>query len=145
MNNSCCLICEKPITPKVYEDSMTYYGVPLCFPHRRMIDESRVSPEVMKLYLGLKSNQVPVILEYPVDQKLVDIAIPGKLYLEIGKITPSQESKDSSGKIEKITRKSTEKNISVWNIPHTLLHDELQFKRTLAQITEMYLDLKKAG
>jgi hypothetical protein len=48
-----------------------------------LLDESGADAHTVDLYLALKSRNFPVELEYFDGYKRVDIAVPGKLYIEI--------------------------------------------------------------
>jgi hypothetical protein len=143
MDNYHCLICDKPITPKVYHDSLTYSGVPLCFPHRRMIDESRASPCTMKLYFALRANKVPVELEFRDGVKIIDIALPDLLYIEVN--NQSRINADQAFADLNKTILPDRKNITKLNIPDSLILDDYRFKKAVSRIIEMCTDLRKAG
>jgi hypothetical protein len=143
MDNYHCLICDKPITPKVYYDSLTYSGVPLCFPHRRMIDESRASPCTMKLYFALRENKLPVELEFKDGVKTIDIALPDLLYIEVS--AKSRLNADQAFTDLLKTIFPDKKNIPTLSIPDTLILDEFRFKKAVSRIIEMCIDLKQAG
>jgi hypothetical protein len=142
MNQYHCLICEKIITPKVYKDSLIYYTVPLCFPHRRMIDESKATLEAKKLYFALKSSQVPVVLEYKDGIKTIDIAWPGMLYIEVEGLF-----QDADQALTDLMRSihSLKENIPTIRIPNSLILDEFRFPKAVSRIIDMCKDLKKAG
>jgi hypothetical protein len=47
------------------------------------IEESGATARAVDLYLALKARSFPVVLEYWDDHRHIDIALPGKLYIEI--------------------------------------------------------------
>jgi hypothetical protein len=143
MNDYHCLICEKPLTPKVYHDSVTHHDVPLCFPHQRMIDESRATPPAMKLYFALRTNKVPVILEYQDGLQTIDIALPGQLYIEVE--GPYYQDADQALADLLTTIFSVKESIPTIRIPNSLILDEYRFKKAVARIVEMCSGLKKAS
>ena len=82
-NQYCCQECGRPITQGIYLYSTENFPVPLCLKHQTWISEINASPEAVSLYFALKSNRAPVELEYWDGQKTIDIAIPGKFYIEV--------------------------------------------------------------
>jgi hypothetical protein len=78
-----CLVCEKSISQGIYDFSTEVHGYPLCLKHQIILDESQATPEAITLYLALKSNKLPVELEYWDGKKTVDVAVPGRLYIEM--------------------------------------------------------------
>ena len=143
MNDYHCLICEKPLTPKVYHDSVTHHDVPLCFPHQRMIDESRATPSAMKLYFALRTNKVPVILEYQDGLQTIDIALPGQLYIEVE--GPYYLDADHALADLLTTIFSVKESIPTIRIPNSRILDEYRFKKAVTRIVEMCSGLKKAS
>ena len=143
MSDYCCLICEKPLTPKVYHDSVTYHDVPLCFPHQRMIDESRATAPTMKLYFALRTNKVPVMLEFNDGLKTIDIAIPGQLYIVVE--GPYHQDADKVLADLTLMNFSVKEPIPTISIPNSLILDEARFKQAVSRIVEMCSGLKKAS
>ena len=78
-----CIECGCPISTGVNEFSQRLYGCALCMKDQYLLGESGVSAEVVDLYLALKSQNFPVVLGHFDGNKLVDIALPGKLYIEV--------------------------------------------------------------
>jgi hypothetical protein len=78
-----CLECGKPISLGVHEFSQQLYGHSLCMKDQWLIVESGATAQVVDLYLALKSRNFPLVLEYFDGHKHVDIALPGKLYIEV--------------------------------------------------------------
>lgn len=85
-----CLECGRPLTPGVHAFSQRIYGHSLCMKDLYLLGESGARAEVIDLYLALKSKHFPVVLEYHDGYKKVDLALPGKLYIEI--YGPEQQS-----------------------------------------------------
>gem|GEM_PF-5473085 len=143
MKTCCCALCDKPLTPKVYKHSRTYLGAPLCFPHQRMVVESKVSSYAKKLFFALKAEKLPVVLEYQTDTGIIDIAIPGKLYLEIDNIRHSDPDKAWA----ELCRDSRTSNnqVATLRIPDSLIRDDFRFGKAVVDLTRLYEDLEKAG
>jgi hypothetical protein len=78
-----CLVCGQPIAWGVHLFSHRIYGHSLCIRDQYILGESGATAEVVDLYLALRSRHFPVILEYFDDHKMVDIALPEKLYIEV--------------------------------------------------------------
>lgn len=81
--NFCCLECGQPISQGVHEFSRELYGYPICMKDQFLLGESGASAHTVDLYLALKARNFPVKLEYFDGYKCVDIAVPGKLYIEV--------------------------------------------------------------
>jgi hypothetical protein len=79
----CCLECGQPISRGVHLFSRRIYGHSLCIKDMIRIDESGAIARAVDLYLALKARSFPVVLEYWDDHKHVDIALPGKLFIEV--------------------------------------------------------------
>jgi hypothetical protein len=79
-----CLECRQPISQGVHEFSQELYGYSLCMKDQYLLGESGVAAHTIDLYLALKARKFPVKLEYFDGYKHVDIAVPGKLYIEVG-------------------------------------------------------------
>jgi len=78
-----CIECGQPLSRGVHEFSQQLYGYSLCLKDQCRIAESGATPQVVDLYLALKSRNFPVVLEYYDGFRHVDIALPGKLYIEL--------------------------------------------------------------
>lgn len=78
-----CVECRQPISWGIYVFSQRVYGYSLCMKDQYLIGESGATGHAVDLYLALKSRNFPLVLEYFDGHKHVDIAIPGKLYIEI--------------------------------------------------------------
>jgi hypothetical protein len=78
-----CLECSQPISQGVHEFSQELYGHSLCMKDQYLLGESGVAAHTIDLYLALKARKFPVKLEYFDGYKHVDIAVPGKLYIEV--------------------------------------------------------------
>jgi hypothetical protein len=78
-----CLECGLPISQGVHEFSQELYGYSLCMRDQYLLGESGVAAHTIDLYLALKARKFPVKLEYFDGYKHVDIAVPGKLYIEV--------------------------------------------------------------
>jgi hypothetical protein len=78
-----CLECRQPISQGVHEFSQRLYGHSLCMKDQYLLGESGADALVVDLYLALKSLDFPLVLEYFDGYRQVDIALPGKLYIEV--------------------------------------------------------------
>src|SRR5450432_2980720 len=78
-----CLECRQPISWGVHVFSQRVYGHSLCMRVQYLIAESGATGQAVDLYLALKSRNFPLVLEYFDGHKHIDIAIPGKLYIEV--------------------------------------------------------------
>lgn len=78
-----CIECQQPISRGVQEYSLKEFGYALCMPCQDKLVDSKATDPAIDLYLALKSRNLPVVLEYHDGHKRVDIAIPGKLYIEV--------------------------------------------------------------
>ena len=67
----------------MHEFSQELYGYSLCMKDQYLLGESGATAQTVDLYLALKARNFPVKLEYFDGYKLVDIAVPGKLYIEV--------------------------------------------------------------
>src|ERR1700687_1414477 len=84
-----CIECRQPISWGVHVFSQSIYGHSLCMKDQYLIGESGATGQAVDLYLALKSRNFPLVLEYFDGHKHVDMAIPGKLYIEL--IGPQQQ------------------------------------------------------
>jgi len=136
-----CLQCDKTITKGVSDFSKEVYGVPLCIRHQILIHESTSTQEAKALFLALKINKVPAVLEYSDGIKTIDIAIPGKLYIEVD----GRDHHDADQALTDLLR-----NFHSWNkekiptirIPNSLINDPHLFKKAVNCLTEMCMELQ---
>jgi hypothetical protein len=129
-----CLECGRSITQDVYEHSLEFFGHPLCIGHQTFITGSGASPQAVDLYFALKYLNLPVALEYFDGHKHVDIAIPGKLHIEIndGHHYESMQSYiDLSRSVD-----SLQENIPTIAIPVYLLNDPQAFGLTVEELAK---------
>jgi hypothetical protein len=78
-----CIECGLPISEGVNDFSQRIYGCGLCMKDQYLFGELEVAAEIIDLYLALKSQKFPVVLGHFDGNRLVDIALPGKLYIEV--------------------------------------------------------------
>ena len=138
-----CLQCGVSISEGVSEFSRDIHGVPLCFTHQRWIEESFATDEAIAFYFALKSNQVPVVLEYKEGGKTIDIAVPGKLYIELENKPTTDSEKDLNDLLT--TFKIWKEEVPTVRIPNSLVYNHHQFKVTVNRLTEMCMDLRPTG
>ncbi len=130
----CCLECGKPVAPGVHLFSRRIYGYTLCMKDQIMIEESGATGIVVDLYLALKSREFPVVLEYFDGHKHIDIALPGKLYIEVNGSyhnTSNQIMTDLSRTVY-----SLEKNIPTIIIPNSMLERPASFAHAVNEISK---------
>jgi hypothetical protein len=130
----CCLECGQPISRGVQLFSRRIYGHSLCMKDMFNIDESGATAQAIDLYLALKARSFPVMLEYWDDHKHVDIALPGKLYIEVN--GPSHNSRSQI--MSNLTRTvfSLEKNIPTIIIPNSMLENAALFEHAVNEISK---------
>jgi len=138
-----CLECGIAITDNVYHFSKEIYTFPLCFEHQRWIEESQATDAAIMLYFALKSNKVPVILEYKDGRKTIDIAVPGKLYIEVDGKYNFGAGQALSDLLENYH--SLKENIPTIRIPNALIYHRYQFGIAVNRLTEMCLGYKQTG
>ena len=129
-----CVECGKPISWGVHVFSHRIYGHSLCLKDQCMIAESGASGRTIDLYLALKSRSFPVVLEYYDGQKLVDVALPGKLYIEVNECHHQnnyQALNDLSGSVY-----SLEKKIPTIIISDTMLDDAESFEHVVNELSK---------
>jgi hypothetical protein len=138
-----CLHCGKSITKGLGEFSIDVYGVPLCLKDQVLLIESDASQEAKDLFLALRYNNIPVELQYHDGNKTFDIAIPGKLYIEVD----TQQQIDENLQLTDLLLNSvsTENNIPTIKIPHGVVRSPNLFKEAVDGLTDMYSNLRKAG
>lgn len=137
MNNfHYCLHCGTSITKGVNDFSTDVYGIPLCLTHQIKLQESHASREAKDIFLALKYNKIPAELEYNDGKKTIDVAIPGKLYIEMD---VKCEYEAEQAMIELVNAFSTpnKEKIPTVKIPNSLVNNEVMFKRAVDCLTEM--------
>jgi hypothetical protein len=138
-----CLECGHSITQGVFDFSTEVYGIPLCFKHQNWVNESEASKEALSLYFALKSNGISVVLEYSDGHKKVDIAIPGKLYIEIDGAyhhEPDQALTDFLRSFH-----SWKQNIPTFHIANQHIWNSYHFGIIVDRLTELCKEVKKTG
>src|SRR5260221_14254356 len=78
-----CKMCNETIPQEVHKFSIDKFRYPLCKKHQVFFDKPCISEESMHIYFALKKYNIPVVIEYWDNYKKIDIAIPGKLYIEV--------------------------------------------------------------
>ncbi|HTB26981.1 MAG TPA: hypothetical protein VK711_16525 [Puia sp.] len=129
-----CLECGQPLSRGVHLFSRRIYGHSLCMKDMFNIDESGATAQVIDLYLALKARSFPVMLEYWDEHKHVDIALPGKLYIEINGPTHNNNSQIMSDLTRAIF--SLEKNIPTIIIPNSMLENAKLFDHAVNEISK---------
>ena len=129
-----CLVCGQPISRGVHLFSRRIYGHSICMKDQLKIEESGATALAVDLYLTLKSRNFPVALEYWDGHKHVDIALPGKLYIEVS--GPCHNSRNQI--MTDLTRTvfSLEKNIPTIIIPNSMLENKTLFDHAVNEISK---------
>ncbi len=130
----CCLECGQPISRGVHLFSRRIYGHSLCMKDQWKLEESGATGRTIDLYLSLKSRNFPVALEYWDGHKHVDIALSGKLYIEVN--GPYNNNRNQI--MTDLTRTvfSLEKNIPTIIIPHSMLENVVLFEHAVNEISK---------
>jgi hypothetical protein len=131
-----CLQCDIPISKGIHDFSKDVYGVPLCIHHQILIYESMATNEAKALFLALKINKVPAVLEYSDGFKTVDIAIPGKLYIEVDGAQHDDADEALTDLLRTFHSWNKEK-IPTVHIPNSLVNDPYLFKKAVSCLSEM--------
>ena len=128
-----CLECCRPISEGVHAFSQELYGHSLCMKDQFYLEGSGATAQAIDLYLALKAREFPVKLEYFDGKKHVDIAMPGKLYIELSGYERLSDWENISG---------TECNADSMKIPIILIPGNmLGTKKTFARVVN---ELSKA-
>jgi hypothetical protein len=139
-----CLHCGKTITKGVHDFSNDVYGVSLCLKDQVLLIESTASQEAKDLFLALRFNNIPAELEYHDGTKIFDIAIPGKLYIEV-----DEQHQDGKGlALSDLLANSCSSNqdrIPTIKIPHFIVNSPNLFRKTVDGLTDMYSNLRRVG
>ena len=138
-----CLECGNSISLGVKEFSTEVHGVPLCLKHQIWVAESITSTQAFSLYFALKSNKVPVTLEFWDGKKTIDIAIPGKLYIEVegeNHYEPEQALTDFLR-----TMHAWKDKIPTFRISNAHIRNPYHFKIIVDGLTDICQEFKKTG
>jgi len=129
-----CVECGKPISWGVHVFSQRIYGHSLCLKDQCAIAESGASGRAVDLYLALKSRNFPVILEYFDGQKHIDMALPGKLYIEVNE----RHHQNNYQAMNDLTSSvySLEKKIPTIIISDTMLDDPGSFEHVVNELSK---------
>jgi|KBSMisStaDraftv2_1062788.scaffolds.fasta_scaffold00122_46 very-short-patch-repair endonuclease len=138
-----CLECGASLSEGVYTYSIDTYSFPLCQAHQRWLDGARTTEEAIKLYFALKLSNIQAELEYHDGHKTVDIAVPGKLYIEVD----GPYHNDSDQALTDLLRSfySLKDGIATVRIPNELINSHYEFNLILDRLVEICTDLKKTG
>ena len=132
--NPICIECGKSLSAGVHDFSLEVFGHPLCMRHQAIIMESGVSEQATYLYLALRSRDLPFVLSYFDGQKNVDMAIPGKLNIEVCGVHESLNKLAVPTLTPVIHTASF--NIPTIVIPDCLFQNPKTFRKTLDELTK---------
>jgi hypothetical protein len=129
-----CIECGKPISWGVHVFSQRIYGHSICLKDQCAIAESGATGRAVDLYLALKSRNFPVVLEYYDGQKLIDLALPGKLYIEVNE----RHHQNNCQAMNDLTSSvySLEKKIPTIIISDTMLDDPGSFEHVVNELSK---------
>lgn len=99
-----------------------------------MIEESGATAHTIDLYLALKEENFPVVLNYFDGHKEVDLAIPGKLHIEI--TDPYHELRLQAMINLPGSVYSLGKNIPTVIIPNSMLKNRRTFTHAVKELTK---------
>jgi hypothetical protein len=138
-----CLECGNSITLGVYDFSREVHGVPLCLKHQNWFNESMASPETVSLYFALKSNNLPVKLEFWDGKNTIDIAIPDKLYIEVD----ANQHNDAEQALTDFLRTfhSGKDKIPTFRISNAHIRNSYHFEIIVDKLTDLCKEIKKTG
>ena len=132
--NPHCIECGKPISWGVHVFSQRIYGHSLCLKDQCEIAESGATGQAVDLYLALKSRKFPLVLEYFDGHKHVNMALPGRLYIEVNEpylLTSQQAMNELTDSIY-----SLEKNIPTIIISHAMLDNPKTFDHVVNELSK---------
>lgn len=129
-----CLECGKQLSEGLTEFALDVYGYPLCLKHQVTITESAATQHAIDLYFALKSKKIPVVLEYWDGQQHVDIAIPGKLYIQVNGAHHYQSIQALTDL--RRTAHALKENISTIFVPDYLLQHPAMFRLTVEELAK---------
>lgn len=148
MNNSnySCHACGTAISQIEHTISKRNHQLSLCTNHQNLLKPSKATPYAKMLFLRLLLRNLPVELEYnDKGKKTVDIAIPGKLYIEV----EGRHHDEAKYALRDLTRLiySLESGIVTIRIPNQLIYEKLYFEEALNKLAKLAksLDNKSAG
>ena len=138
-----CLECGKTISEGVHIFSTKVHGFPLCLKHQCWIVESNASLEAKAVYFALRYNSLPVVLEYSDGKFIKDVAIPGKLFIEV-------DSREQQVSEEAFTNLfldfySWKEQIPTFKMPKATVNNPDQFRHTVNRLVQICAEFKKAG
>ena len=138
-----CLECGNSISLGVMEFSTEVHGVSLCLKHQIWIAESSASTEAVSLYFALKANKVPVELEFWDGKKTIDIAIPGKLYIEVDGEQHNEPEEALTDFLK--TLHAWKDKIPTFRISNAHVRNQYHFEMIVDRLTDICEEFKKTG
>ena len=138
-----CLECGKTLSEGVHIFSSKVHGFPLCLKHQCWIVESNASPEAKAVYFALKHNHLPAVLEYSDGKKTTEVAIPGKLFIELD--SKQQQLPEQAFTDLFLDFYSWREQIPTFRIPKSTVNNPIEFRHTVNRLVELCMDLKRTG
>jgi len=138
-----CLECGKTLSEGVHIFSTKVHGFPLCLKHQCWIVESNASPEAKAIYFALKHNRLPAVLEYCDGHQTMDVAVPGKLFIQV-------EARQKPLTEEAFTNlfldfHSWKDQVPTFKMPRSTVNDPEQFRTTVNRLVELCMEFKRTG
>jgi hypothetical protein len=106
-----------------------------------LLGESGATAQVVDLYLALKAQKFPLILGYFDGHKQVDIALPGKLFIEVYEPDHSTHLKVIHDLAEAVFTQA--KKIPTIMISTAMLDNTVTFSRLVAELSKVCRELIK--
>ena len=129
-----CIECGQTISWGVHIFSQRIYGHSLCLTDQCAIAESGATGRAVDLYLALKSLNFPLVLEYFDGYKHIDIALPGRLYIEVNEIQQENHYQAMTNLTTSVY--ALEKKIPTIIISDTMLEDAGSFKHVVNELSK---------
>jgi hypothetical protein len=129
-----CIECGKFLSEGVHDFSLEVFGHSLCMRHQAIIMESGVSEQATYLYLALRSRDLPFVLSYFDGFKNVDMAIPGKLHIEVSGLHQSVHKMAMTTQSPLVL--SAKFNIPTIVIPDCLFQNPGTFRKTVDELAK---------
>jgi len=138
-----CNMCNENIPKEVYEFSIDKFRYALCQKHQVFFDNPYISEESMHVYFALRDYDIPVIIEYWDKNKTVDIAIPGKIYIEVD----GQQHYEPEAALTDLLRSfhAWKDKIPTFRISNESVRNQKHFKIIIERLVELCKDFKKTG
>ncbi|MCW1149163.1 endonuclease domain-containing protein [Flavobacterium lacisediminis] len=124
-----CIECGYNISTEIYDYSLNHFSHPLCRIHqdwiRALLWDNYTTQQTIDLYLALKTNGVPAVIEKFDGYKHIDIAIPKhKFNIEIDGMHHHYDSNQALRDLKR-TYHSFRRGYFTIRVPNTLVDERL--------------------